>query len=130
MSKPEVTMAAMLKCSFGVAPSALMVLPINRVTAQAMPTATIQDHIPFLNIMPFAMCNSTSNPMVIALTAAALGVFTPAPCIPVTTTPWTPGTPTVTIGGQPALDTGCTLLCMWAGEITITEPAQMTVTVP
>lgn len=130
MPSPEVTSGAMLKCSFGVAPSSLVVLPENRVTAGSMPAATIMDNKPIVNVPPFAMCMSESNPEVIALTAAAEGVLTPAPCIPVLTAPWDPGTPTVTIAGFPALDTSCKLMCEWAGVITIVLPSQMTVTVP
>ncbi|MFN6253032.1 MAG: DUF4280 domain-containing protein [Acetobacteraceae bacterium] len=130
MSKPEVTSGAMLKCSFGAAPSVFQVLPINRVTAGSLPAGTILDNKPLLNVLPFGMCSSPSNPEVIALTAAALGVFTPAPCIPAIAAPWEPGTPTVTVGGIPALDTGCKLMCMWEGVIAVELAAQFTVTVP
>ena len=70
-----------LQCSFGAAPSALSVLPANCVTT-GTPAATIMDNKPFVNILPFGMCISPANPEVIAETAAALGVLTPAPCIP------------------------------------------------
>jgi hypothetical protein len=130
MSTPEVTSGAMLKCSFGAAPSSFIVLPVNRVTAGGTPAGTIMDNKPILNVPPFGMCQSTTNPMVIAATAAALGVFTPAPCIPVLIAPWEPGTPTVTIANIPALDTNCKLMCAWAGVITVDQPSQMTVTVP
>jgi hypothetical protein len=76
------------------------------------------------------MCQSPTNPAVIAATAAAMGVFTPAPCMPVLPFPWQPGTPTVTIANLPALDTNCQLLCTWAGVITVTQPSQITVSVP
>ncbi len=130
MPTPAVTNGALLQCSFGVAPSSLIVLPENRVSAVNMPAATIEDNKPLLNILPFGMCMSESNPEVVALTAAAMGVFTPAPCIPVTTEPWAPGTPTVTIAGIPAVDTNCKLMCEWGGIIGIVTPSQMTVTVP
>lgn len=130
MSTPEVTNGAMLQCSFGVAPASLIVLPVNRVTAGAMPAATIMDNKPIVNIPPFGMCMAPTNPAVIAATAAALGTPTPAPCVPVIPAPWVPGTPTVTIASLPALDTNCKLLCQWAGEIMINLPAQFTVTVP
>ena len=52
---------AMMMCSFGMAPSTLNVLPTNRVTT-SMPIATIMDNIPMVNIMPFGMCTSMSNP--------------------------------------------------------------------
>ncbi len=130
MSTPEVTAGAMLQCSFGAVPAPLMVLPDNRVTAGGAPAATVMDNKPLLNIPPFGMCQSLANPQVAALTAAALGVLTPAPCMPVIPAPWVPGSPTVTIADLPALNTSCQLMCAWAGVITISEPAQMTVTVP
>jgi hypothetical protein len=130
MSTPEVTSGAMLQCSFGAAPAAFNVLPVNRVTAGGTPAGTIMDNVPILNIPPFGMCQSPTNPAVISATAAALGVFTPMPCVPVIPAPWVPGTPTVTIANLPALDTSCQLMCAWAGMITVTQPSQMTVTVP
>lgn len=130
MSTPMVTSTTMLNCSFGAAPSAFNVLPQNRVTAVDLPAATIMDNKPMVNILPFAMCSSPSNPQVIALTAAALGTFTPAPCLPVILAPWMPGPPTVTVANLPALDTNCKLMCAWGGMIAVQTPAQMTVTVP
>lgn len=128
----QVCMGAMLKCSMGLAPSSLIVLPANRVMTQngALPVANIQDSKPIANIPPFGMCNSTSNPMVIAATAAALGVHTPMPCMPALTAPWAPGSPTVLVGGQPALNNSSKLMCMWAGVIEITQAGQTTVQVP
>jgi hypothetical protein len=81
------------------------------------------------NVMSFGMCMTLSNPQVAAATSAALGVFTPQPCIPVTTAPWTPGSPTVMIGNKPALNNSCTLMCMWGGVISVMNPGQQTVTV-
>ena len=60
---------AMLKCSFGMAPATLNVLPLNRVLSGA-PSANIMDNVPMLNILPFGMCQSPANPMVAAATAA------------------------------------------------------------
>jgi hypothetical protein len=90
----QVAATAQLMCSFGVAPSALTVVPKGRpVQAGGQMAATIQDFAPNVNIMPFGMCTTLSNPQVAAATSAALGVLTPQPCIPVTT-PWKPGSPT------------------------------------
>lgn len=119
----------MLSCSFGVAPSTLMVTPENK-TVTVMPIATIMDYIPMKNIMPFGMCNSLTNPIVAAATAAALGVLTPMPCLPNVLTPWVPGSPTVMIGNKPALNKDSKALCMWAGVIQITSPGTMTIQVP
>jgi hypothetical protein len=118
----QVNMGAMLKCSFGAAPSSLIVLPVNRTTAEGPPAANIMDHIPIANIPPFGMCSSPSNPTVAAATAAALGVLTPMPCVPVTPAPWVPGSPTVTIGGMPALNSSSKCTCTWGGMIEITMP--------
>ncbi|MFL6629741.1 MAG: DUF4280 domain-containing protein [Burkholderiaceae bacterium] len=121
---------ALLKCSMGVAPSSLVVLPINMQTTSSVPAANIQDHIPMVNIMPFGMCQSPANPMVAAATAAAMGVLTPMPCIPVTPAPWVAGSPTVTLANQPALNKSSMLMCNWAGQISIQMEGQMTHTIP
>ncbi|WP_332851537.1 DUF4280 domain-containing protein [Duganella sp. S19_KUP01_CR8] len=125
----QVCMGAMLKCSFGVAPGTLMVLPANAVLT-AVPDANIMDNKPMVNILPFGMCQSMANPMVAAATAAALGVLTPMPCIPATTAPWVPGSPTVLIGNMPALNNSSKLMCMWGGVIEINAPGQTTVSIP
>ena len=75
---------ATLMCSFGMAPSTMVVLPIHRMLTSNQPAANINDHIPMTNIMPFGMCITPSNPEVASATAAALGVLTPMPCVPVT----------------------------------------------
>ena len=126
----QVVMGAMLQCSFGVAPSSMVVLPVNRTMAGGVPAATIMDNAPMVNIMPFGMCSSLANPEVASETAAALGVLTPAPCIPATAAPWTPGAPTATIGGLAALDNNCKLMCNWGGVIQVTNPGQSSVMVP
>ncbi len=120
---------AMLKCSFGIAPSTLMVTPQNKVLT-SMPIATIMDNKPMVNILPFGMCQSMGNPQVAAATAAAMGALTPMPCIPNTTAPWVPGSPTVLIANFPALNNSCQLMCMWGGVIQINNPGQNTIQVP
>lgn len=119
---------AMLQCSFGMAPGTLNVLPLNR-TMSGAPAANIMDNVPMLNIMPFGMCQSPGNPMVAAATAAAMGVLTPMPCIPMPAAPWMPGSPTVMIANMPALNDGCKLLCNWGGLIEVSMPGQFTVEV-
>jgi hypothetical protein len=76
------------------------------------------------------MCITPTNPAVAAATAAALGVLTPMPCIPVTVASWVPGAPTVLLGGKPALDNTCQLMCMWGGVIQVTVPGQFTEQIP
>ena len=126
----QVCMGAMMQCSFGMAPSSLVVLPANRVLTGQVPDANIMDHIPLVNIMPFGMCMSPANPTVAAATSAALGVLTPMPCIPNTPAPWVPGAPNVLLGNSPTLDNTSKLMCMWGGVIQFVTPGEFTVMVP
>ncbi len=111
---------ASLSCPFGAAPSTLNVTPENRVFCR-MPLATIDCCKPMVNIMPFGMCSSLANPQVASATAAALGVLTPMPCLPLITAPWAPGCPKVLIAGKPALNHTSKLMCGWGGVIQITS---------
>jgi hypothetical protein len=126
----QVSMGAVLQCSFGMAPSNLVVLPNNLVMAEGPPAANIMDHVPMVNILPFGMCNSPANPTVAAATAAAMGVLTPMPCVPATATPWVTGAPTVLIASMPALDNISKCLCTWGGVITVTNPATVKTNIP
>lgn len=122
MGGPNVVMGAMLACSFGVAPSSLLPKGTSKVMIEGRPAATITDMAPGANIPPFGMCTSLSNPTVASATAAALGVLTPMPCVPVTVSPWIPNAPKTMLGGQPALVAGSTCNCAWGGVIQITNP--------
>lgn len=121
------TQGSLCQCTFGVAPSPLVVPPVNRVFVSA-PVATIMDNVPMVNILPFGMCSTPANPSVAAATAAALGVLTPMPCIPVVPAPWMSGLPTVMVGSQPVLTTESKAMCMWGGCIGICVPSQVTCT--
>lgn len=121
---------AMCACSFGAAPSALVVTPENKVLAGGPPVAVITDNIPMKNILPFGMCTNPANPQVAAATAAALGVLTPMPCIPVIPAPWAPGSPTVLVANKPALNQNSKVMCAWGGIIQITNPGNMNVMIP
>ena len=120
----QVCMGATMQCSFGMAPSTLVVLPTNRTLTSNLPAANIMDFVPITNIPPFGMCQSLANPTVASATAAALGVLTPMPCVPVPTGPWMPGSPTVLIGNMPALNNTSKCMCAWGGVIQITVAGQ------
>ena len=119
-----------MQCSFGAAPSSLAVLPVSRVMSNGLPAASILDSKPLVNVLPFGMCSSLANPTVAAATAAALGVLTPMPCMPVTPAPWVPGSSAVMVGGVPALNSTSKLMCMWAGVIQVVMPGQLTEMLP
>jgi hypothetical protein len=120
---------ATLKCSQGTSPSTLTVLPAIQADADQQPTATINDHVPMVNVAPFGMCQTTANPQVAAATAAAMGTLTPQPCIPVLPSPWSPGASVVTIQGIKALPDNAKCNCTWTGSIEITNPGESIVEV-
>ncbi|MDE3135823.1 MAG: DUF4280 domain-containing protein [Acidobacteriota bacterium] len=123
-------MGAMMRCSFGAAPSSLVVLPTNRVFTNEVPDANIMDHIPMVNIMPFGVCSSMAFPATASATAAAMGALTPMPCIPATPAPWITGAPTVLLGNFPTLDNVSQLMCIWGGVIEFVDAGEVTVEVP
>lgn len=126
----QVVAGATLQCSFGLAPCALIVLPVNRTLTGGPPAANIMDFKPLVNIPTFGMCTSMANPTVAAATAAALGVLVPMPCIPNTVAPWIPGSPQVLVGGMPALNDSSKCMCLWAGSISVIVPGQVTTQIP
>lgn len=124
MGKPVVVSGAMISCTFGMAPGTLNVV-VPRAIVEGRPAATIMDIAPMVNISPFGMCMSLSNPTVAAATAAALGVLTPMPCVPVIPAPWTPMAPMTMLAKQPALVAGATCNCAFGGLINIGFPGSI-----
>lgn len=112
------TTGCILKCSFGQVPTPLNVLNPN-IVANMMPVATMMDHIPIVNIVPFGMCNNPANPMVAAATIAALGILTPMPCIPMTMAPWLNPSNKLMVQGKKAIHESSKLQCMYGGQITV-----------
>ena len=115
---------ALLQCSFGMAPSSFMVVDPMRPKVQNKPTGNILDNKPMVKIMPFGMCQSMANPTVASATAAAAGVLTPMPCMPVIAAPWTPGGKPM-ISNSPALIDNCKCMCNWGGQISVTMPGNV-----
>ena len=120
-----ITAGALITCSFGLTPCPLVVSPARNVFLSGRQKANIMDFIPFTNISSFGMCSAPTNPEVIAATAAAMGVFTPMPCIPAIVSPWMVGAPTVLVQGAPALTDMDRNMCMWLGVISFTNNGQL-----
>ncbi|MGE0418231.1 MAG: DUF4280 domain-containing protein [Acetobacteraceae bacterium] len=128
---PELlTTGCLLSCTFGITPSVFIALelPGKPVIMEALSTATIMEIIPFENILPFGMCESLANPEVAAATAAALGVLTPMPCIPVIPDPWEPPSELMSYSDLPLATIESKCMCAWGGEISVDAPAEFTVT--
>jgi hypothetical protein len=104
----------------GTTPSVLTVTPgpphVAAAPVPAVLLATVTDFVPMTNINTFGMCNSPSNPAVIA----ALG---PAPCVPATADPWSPTVP-VAMSTISAFDQTATCQCAWQGTIAVVNPGQ------
>lgn len=121
---PKLTVdGATLECTMGSTSSRLTVLPAIKSDVDGDNSGTIDDHIPMVNVMPFGMCKSPSNPAV----AAASGA--PQPCIPVLPSAWTPGASVVTVQGIKALSDNSTCACTWAGTVSIKDPGDKVVDV-
>jgi len=124
MSKEYVVMGAQLECTFGQAPSNLIVLPQHRVQLGGKFKANIGDCKPMVNVPPFAMCQSMTNPAVAAATAAAMGALTPMPCTPMCSI-WIGGKTDVLLDGMPALMKGDKAVCpLGAGMIEVKDSGQ------
>lgn len=120
----QVILGALLQCTFGSAPVPMVVTPKNNVIASMVPAANIDDYIPITNIPTFVMCSSPSNPTVASATAAALGVLTPMPCVPATSSPWSPGSSNVLLANKPALNNSSKCTCSYGGSISINFAGQ------
>lgn len=128
-----VVSGAKLKCSQAMPPSTstLTVIPMgNSWQIEGKPVATVKDNIPMMNISSFGMCKSKTNPAVIAATAAASGVETPAPCVPVILSPWTSGSQEASINDSVALNDKSKCTCAYNGNIKITDSGQTIVSIP
>ena len=115
-----VTMGAKLSCPLAIPCGATLIIdPSRKVFNRGKPMANIMDFKPMVNIPCMGQCTTMSNPAVAAATAAKLGVYTPAPCVPAIVAPWKPGHSTMLVENFPALLNTDTLQCMWGGVITI-----------
>jgi hypothetical protein len=121
---PLVSAGAMISCSMATPRFTvpLATTPKETPVNAGTPAGSVEDYVPLTNIPSFGMCGAPANPAVAAATAAKAAAFTPAPCTPAVTTPWTPGAGQVKVGDAPALHQGCQAMCAWGGVITISTP--------
>lgn len=119
-----------LECSFGDAPMPFQALPLpgKPEVMGGLLTATIEEIVPEVNIPSFVMCNSLANPEVAAATAAAMGVLTPMPCVPVVVDPWMPPSELVSFMDIPLATMESKCLCAWGGEISPVAPVEVIAT--
>jgi hypothetical protein len=124
------TTGCMLTCTFGTAPGIFEALPLpgKEMIEGAMTVATIEEIVPLVNIPSFVMCESLANPEVASATAAAEGVLTPMPCVPVPVSPWEPSSINETYVGIPLATVLSKCACSWAGVISVELPSEFIAT--
>lgn len=115
---------ATLKCSFGDSSSKLMIPVKHEVYINNKTQGNMMDYIPMVNITPFGLCSSPTNPAVIAATAASFGKPQKVPCIPAIAAPWMCCKNDVLITNFPAILKSSKLMCMWCGVITVEDDGQ------
>lgn len=125
MANPMIQ-TALCTCTFGMAPAPLTVISQQTVLTCSQLQATVMDNKP----PTFGMCTNPANPTVAAATAAALGVLTPMPCVPLTPGPWLPGVVTVMVCGKPMLNNSSKLMCGYGGIIQPAMTPAVNVMVP
>lgn len=106
---PQVCTGALLSCTCGLAPSALIATSRMVAHIPGVDFATVADCLPLINILPFGGCTASSNP--------AFPI-----CLPVPSGPWTDGAPGVTVAGIPTLAQSAVLSCAYGGVISIVLP--------
>ena len=120
-----VVMGAKCVCTMGQIPADLKITSQQLVLGDNKPVGTISDSGSQVNVGPFGLCTSLANPQVAAATAAALGVLTPQPCVPMPAGTWIPTQPKILVKGQPVLCSDCKMMCAYAGSISIVMPGQV-----
>jgi hypothetical protein len=106
---------AMCKCVFSTAAAPLVALPVTQAMAQTGFMASILNNKPFVNIPPMGLCASPDHPVMKAAKR-------PGPCLPVMTTPWLPGAPTVMTTQGPLLNNLSKAICQYKGVVNIVTP--------
>ena len=115
MPRQVIDVQNMIICTGCPKPQPLIVTSQSTVFASDELCATVNDHIPMVNIMPFGPCAFTPLP------PSPSG----GPCVPKTPAPWEPGSPTVNHEKQKALRDCDTLQCMQGGTISVSFAGQI-----
>ena len=119
-----VVAGAKLSCSQGDQISILAMPQSHGVYVKNKAQMNTMDYKPYVNIQPFGLCHTLSNPSVAAATAANNGVLTPMPCTPVVTMPWINGKDDQLIEKQPALINQSINMCLYCGTIKVEDDGQ------
>lgn len=115
------TTGTLIECNMGVLKIPFIADDLPGAPKEnGLPVATMTQVVTGKNIASFGMCNSIANPAVVAATAAAQGVKTPAPCMPFGTA-WLPPSFTAKYLGLPLARADAVCACALGGVIKVTQ---------
>lgn len=120
-----VTAGAMMTCSFGVAPNALIVTPENKLLAGA-PGATIMDNIPIKKVPPSACARPWRIPVSPQRPRPRRARSLPCRVCRSFLLPGCPAQATLLVSYKPALHDGCKCMCAWGGVTGFATPGRLT----
>lgn len=116
-----VTSGSFAECTCGTAPGDLAADCDTGATVNGMIVLTVDMIAAEVNIGSFGECDSLLNPEVSSATAAAQGVLTPMPCVPVVDSSWIPGALMASQSGVSYVNDASICTCAWGGVISIVD---------
>ena len=114
-----VTTGSSAICTCGTTSAELIADYDTGAIVNDMIVMTVDMIVSEVNIMSFGECDSLVNPEVSTATAAAGGVTTPMPCVPVVASDWTTGSLTASQDGIAYITDTSTCTCSYGGVISI-----------
>lgn len=121
---------ATAECTCGTTPGELIADYDTGALVSGSIVLTIDMIVAEVNISSFGECDSLLNPEVVSATAAAEGVLTPMPCIPVVVDPWTPGSLTASQTGIGYVNDESVCTCSYGGVISIVDTLGVEMEIP
>ncbi|MBR0260701.1 MAG: DUF4280 domain-containing protein [Selenomonadaceae bacterium] len=107
MSKEYMTAMSPVKCNMGMIPTTVL-LPVSHGVISCkthLPVLNANDHVPFMNILPFGTCKLLQTPA------------GPGPCVPAIIMAWKNCDMHYFVGGAPVLTKDSFLTCTIGGTI-------------
>ena len=125
-----VTTGSTAEYTCGTTPAELIADFDTLATAGGSIVLTIDMIVAEVNIPSFGDCDSLLNPEVSTATAAADGVLTPMPCVPVVVDSWTPGSLLSNEVGIAYVNDESICTCSYGGEISIVDALGIEMEIP
>lgn len=108
---------AKLECSYGQGEVKLSVSRRGVSHGGDRSLATIDDHLPLVNVPPFRFCTAPANPNPQSPSGQK-------PCTPRLSSAWSDEVEGILLQGQKLVEESATLRCDYAGTISVAHPGQ------